>query len=694
MLLRIGAMKLFKKLIFISVLLNSTYLLSLEVTVPISIYQLLSKTQSTNIIGSSNNTLTQTDLDKYENKPLHDILDMIPGIKSRSIYGSNSSGSKTTLDMRGMGAQAKSNVLILINGQRLNNIDMSEIDFPSIPVDSISKIEVFKGNSAAVLYGDGAIGGAINIITNQKIEKEFKSNSKITSKIGSFNKKEYIWNNSTKQKKFLLNTYLDHKETDGYRDENESQQNNVTSEIFFPGQKTNNFIAINFSEQIMSTPSDRSQDQIYTNRKGSDTPNDYVNSIGGSVLHGINFNLDNNKTLVINSSYRQKDSYSDLQTSASYPSYSVTYLKNYQFTPRINHSLILFNKNSDLTYGLDLQYSDYKSKRKKNEHAIPKHIYSAWQTTQSLYTQQNIELFSKTNLGLGFRLQRNLLGISDVLNDKAPDYESWDYEHQKFSDQELNYAMNLGLEHQIDKFSIYGRLGNGFRYPNIDDRIGGSGKTTFDLNTQKTNEYEIGTKYKLKNFNSNISIYMINGKNELAYDSDNFVNTNMPDTQRYGLELYTKNEITKKITFINNFTFAKAKYTENYPTSNYKASVTNPLAPVKDKDIPLVPKYSLDSSLELIFSKFFKVIPSIRYQDDMRMENDEENFQNTKIPSHILGNISISSKFNTFFSTLSVNNIFDKEYFNYAVSSSNTVGSYNAYPEPGREIIFTIGAKF
>ena len=50
-----------------------------------------------------------------------------------------------------MGAQAKNNVLILINGQRLNNIDMSEIDFPSIPKESIKRIESFKGNAASVI---------------------------------------------------------------------------------------------------------------------------------------------------------------------------------------------------------------------------------------------------------------------------------------------------------------------------------------------------------------------------------------------------------------------------------------------------------------------------------------------------------------------------------------------------------------
>ena len=41
---------------------------------------------------------------------------------------------------------------------------MSEIDFPSIPMQSIDRIEIFKGNAASVLYGDGAIGGAIALL--------------------------------------------------------------------------------------------------------------------------------------------------------------------------------------------------------------------------------------------------------------------------------------------------------------------------------------------------------------------------------------------------------------------------------------------------------------------------------------------------------------------------------------------------
>ena len=319
-------------LLFIIVI--STNALSLEIIVPLNIYQPLSKTISTSITGSTNIIIDRKDLEKYENKPIHEILDLESGIKIRSYYGSNSSGNTTRVDIRGMGAQAKSNVLILINGQRLNNIDMSDIDFPSIPMESIDRIEIFKGNAASVLYGDGAIGGAINIITNPEISQ--KTVNAVITKIGTFNYKELVWNYSHRLDKYFLSTYFNHTETDGYRDENEQQQNNFTSELKYPGKKGDHFIAISFSEQIMGTPGDRSQDQLFTDRRGSDTPDDYINSEGGSILYSSDYKMDDYITFILNSSFRLKNSYSDLQ-STDYPSYSDTSLTNYQFTPRINH---------------------------------------------------------------------------------------------------------------------------------------------------------------------------------------------------------------------------------------------------------------------------------------------------------------------------------------------------------------------
>ena len=654
-----------------------------ELVIPITKYLPLSKTISKSIPGSSNIIINQKDLKKFKNTPIQDILDLKSGIKSRSIYGSNASGSKTTIDIRGMGAQAKSNVLILVNGQRLNNIDMSEIDFAGIPIASIDKVEIYKGSSASVLYGDGAIGGAINIITKPAFSKKFVNNASIKS--GSFNYKELNWNYSKTFEDYTISTYFNNVVTDGYRDHNEQQQTNFSSELRYSTTVNDHFFQISLNDQNMNTPGDRSQTQIYTDRKGTDTPDDYIKSDGASFLYGLAHKINNEKNFVLDGSIRIKDSYSDLQSSSS-PSYTEIFLKNYQFTPRINSISYIFGKQYHSTYGVDLQYADYYSHRKKNQTSVPLHVYDAWQTTGSVYAQHSIELTNNSLLGAGLRIQKNQIAIGDHLDTNAPDYAGWQSEHLRFSDQETNFAANVGLEYSLNKnISFYGRLGNGFRYPNIDDRIGGSGGTSLELNTQKTRDFEIGAKNNIGDFDFNLSTFLIDGKNELAYDSDAFENINMNSTRRYGVELITRHKVSDEINISNNFTFVKAQYTSG-DQGTYATDFEN-------NEIPLVPPYSLDTSIEWKISNYSKIITSIKYQDEMRMESDDENFQ-PKIPSYVIANLGISSAFDKFFSSLSINNLFDETYYNYAVASSSTKGIYNAYPLPGREIIFSIGTKF
>ena len=76
-------------------------------------------------------------------------------------------GDKTTpkIDMRGYGTEAGyQNVVISVDGQRLNNIDMSSQLLGSIDISSIDRIEIVKG-SGSVRHGDGAMAGVVQIYT-------------------------------------------------------------------------------------------------------------------------------------------------------------------------------------------------------------------------------------------------------------------------------------------------------------------------------------------------------------------------------------------------------------------------------------------------------------------------------------------------------------------------------------------------
>ena len=119
---------------------------------------------SSGLAGSFITIIDDKQISKTKNKNIAEIISSYSGIQSRSIYNGVES-SNTTIDFRGFGEAAKSNSLILINGRILNEMDMSAVDFSSINLDSIKRIEIIRGSSASTIYGTGAIGGAINIIT-------------------------------------------------------------------------------------------------------------------------------------------------------------------------------------------------------------------------------------------------------------------------------------------------------------------------------------------------------------------------------------------------------------------------------------------------------------------------------------------------------------------------------------------------
>src|SRR5438477_1740887 len=119
--------------------------------------------QFNGIVGTSSTVITADDIAHSPALTVQEIIAQTPGVQLTSLYG-GVNGVKTSVDLRGFGAFATSNTLVLINGRRLNDIDMAGVDFSTIPRDSIERIEITRGNSGAVLYGDNAVGGVINIV--------------------------------------------------------------------------------------------------------------------------------------------------------------------------------------------------------------------------------------------------------------------------------------------------------------------------------------------------------------------------------------------------------------------------------------------------------------------------------------------------------------------------------------------------
>lgn len=106
-----------------------------------------------------------------------EFLESVAGVSVNRLYGRL--GVDASLDIGFFGEAGSQNVLVLIDGQRLNTADSSSLRFVQTPISSIERIEVRKANGG-VLYGDRAQGGVVNIITRRGPARE------IGLSVGSF----------------------------------------------------------------------------------------------------------------------------------------------------------------------------------------------------------------------------------------------------------------------------------------------------------------------------------------------------------------------------------------------------------------------------------------------------------------------------------------------------------------------------
>lgn len=93
---------------------------------------------------------------------LYDYLDQHTSVAVMPSFG-NPLAPK--LDMRGYGiGDGYQNVVVTLDGRRLNNIDTAPPVLAAIPLANVERIEIIKG-SGSVLHGDAAMAGAIHIYT-------------------------------------------------------------------------------------------------------------------------------------------------------------------------------------------------------------------------------------------------------------------------------------------------------------------------------------------------------------------------------------------------------------------------------------------------------------------------------------------------------------------------------------------------
>lgn len=162
-------------------LVSSAHAASAEQPLPVVVVSAARFEESLNEVPADVRVISATEIERsgaYSLPALFAQLGTIP------VSGTNLGqlGLGANVDLGGYGVTAGSTTLVLVDGLPLNPQDSTAISWESIPLNAIERIEVLQGG-AGVQFGNGAVGGVINIITR----KGATNGATVEQTIGSFN---------------------------------------------------------------------------------------------------------------------------------------------------------------------------------------------------------------------------------------------------------------------------------------------------------------------------------------------------------------------------------------------------------------------------------------------------------------------------------------------------------------------------
>ncbi len=153
--------------------------------------------------------ITRQEIVNSPDRTIGDVLQRVPGVE---VVQNGPRGSLSSAQIRGSEGQQ---VLILINGRRVNDAQSGVFDLSNLPVakEDIERIEVLRG-AASALYGADAMGGVINIITQAPSQKPY---TRASASLGRFGTQEYSLAHRWKPGAFGYGLSFSRELSNGYR---------------------------------------------------------------------------------------------------------------------------------------------------------------------------------------------------------------------------------------------------------------------------------------------------------------------------------------------------------------------------------------------------------------------------------------------------------------------------------------------
>ena len=666
--------------------------------------------ENLNQVPANVKVITRDEIENSTSNTIPQVLSQIGGLR---VSGLNSSALNldASVDMGGFGPTGNSTTAVLVDGIRVNPIDSGNVDWESIPIDSIERIEILQGG-ASVQYGNGAVGGVINIITNGG--KKTINQASATYGTWGTSINNAIFRNAVDKTTYQVSANTSN--TNGWRPNTTANAYSIDAKIsqdlggkdrvyadayygYTNSQLASPVVGLVGSGNPLSVRPQNAGNNLTTNNSG------FRQGLTKTLSDAYVVELDtsyNNKTSFF---YTPQADYFASSSSGSAGSAMNNKLQGWQLalSPRIKADFGVVgtsvfgydfskanqsggNSYSPQSQGIILanQFNAVSNSSGTYYNNLTSDTQNASQINNSLYLIQRIPLTRVFEASGGFRRQVQQASTTSSAITAANGAVS---SNQQYAANAGDVALNANY---LPGQRVYVKWNQSFRFPNIDEYWGllynsttQTTSTVFSgiLQPQTTQTYEVGGNWDILSSKITSSLFKSMTQNEISYNPATGYNYNsIYQVNRGGILLDVASNISPSL----NIGFG-GKYQKSYYADG----------PFSGNAIPVVPDTLLNARANYLLTSNWTIGGVVNYVSSQHYDTGPSYYKASPVmPAYVIGDIFTSYKYQGIEGRLTVKNVGNAQYATYGTAPSNVSSRYSYYPSEPRSVFVTLKYNF
>jgi len=593
------------------------------------------------------------DIDNSGSTNLYDFLS-----NNTSITITPSSGNRFSqkIDMRGYGTtNGHQNIIITVDGIRLNNHTSSQQTIGNIILNNIDKIEITKG-SGSVVYGDGAMSGAIHIFMKDAYD------SYIELETGNYGLSNKSISTSSQSDGLSVNASFEAQEKGGY-----AVADNTGNKDW--GKQTNKAINLNLkatnNTQIQLSLAANNSDYRYAeyqtisqfnaNPSQNGTGRNYAHSVVNSNEYslGLNTNINSTLSLKVTSTDEEKSS----ETVFYWGSGGIKKDK------KTSDSITLKYANNNIT--INSGYSKLYGERKGKSWGSSSFDKLTTKDNEGYFIQAK-QLVNDTTYVAGFRDEK--VGYFYNKTSATGNHNLTAY----------NFGINKKIDGNLSMFSNYNKAFQAYDINTAFKYDSGIGDSIFDgfIKPMTSKTLNVGLDYTNQNSKTKLTLFRSNLNNEIYLhkqnSSDLGTNANLDKSHKIGIEIDTKHIINPKATIGINYSYIDAIIDFENETEDR--------GDFNGKSLPGVSKNTLAANVKFKLDNKSTLTLKHKYRDEAYAEEDFSNTNTEKTKAFNATDLNYAySHSKDIKLSLDIENLFKKQHATL-LGDYNSTGGNVVYP--------------